>query len=507
MKPNMDYEKLERDLKQLRLPENLPKLSFDPDREPAPKIALRNNLLAAAAGVASIAMVVAAVTGIVRWKTWPGGELSSVPSWVGPSYSSFPVSSSEESASTLFQSELPSSELPVQSDISPVETNSPSIEPTQTDIPPSSLPSSNPGGNEPSFQDKPNEAQTIILPGIASIYKFFWNGWVYYTIPDWPDENTNAGFYRMRPDGSQNQALSLPVSCSIPVAFEDEWIYFIDGTLAGDPDNLKSTSPIYRMRLDASGLMTYAGTEGAGNITIQDGWMYYLSDQSLYRIRTNGEESRMLICSSCDTYCLTSDRIFYTPERDSQGYTHQIVQCGLDGGNAALLLRDAVNSLSIRFTEGDNLYYQLYDVRQNPSSVYKTGLYRIRFDGTGQTQIISPSPDHVLNQSFRVDDGWIYYTDSYTSHNYETFTTLCRVRPDGTSNQTLMKDTANQSFQIYNDGLYCSHYKWGAVSLYRVSFDGAEQTILYHHEADDPYFYSGCFAENGISYAVISVFK
>ena len=178
MKPNMDYEKLERDLNQLRLPENLPKLSFDPDREPAPKTALRNNLLAAAAGIASIAIVVVAVTGIVRWKTWPGGEPLSQPSWVGPSYSSFPVSSSEESSSTSFQSELSSSELPGQPGVSTTETNHSSVEPVQTDILQSSLPSSNPSENEPSPQDKPNEAQTIILPGIASSYQFFWNGWV-----------------------------------------------------------------------------------------------------------------------------------------------------------------------------------------------------------------------------------------------------------------------------------------------------------------------------------------
>ena len=506
MKPNMDYEKLERDLNQLRLPENLPKLSFDPDREPAPKTALRNNLLAAAAGIASIAIVVVAVTGIVRWKTWPGGEPLSQPSWVGPSYSSFPVSSSEESSSTSFQSELSSSELPGQPGVSTTETNHSSVEPVQTDILQSSLPSSNPSENEPSPQDKPNEAQTIILPGIASSYQFFWNGWVYYTIPDWPDENTEAGFYRMRPDGSQNQAISLPVSC-LSVAFEDEWIYFIDGTFGGDPENLKSTSPIYRMRMDGSGLMIYAGTKGAVNITIRDGWMYYLSDQSLYRIRTSGEESRMLICNSCESYSLASNSIFYTTERDSEGHVHQIVRCDLDGGNAAFLLRDPVNSLSIRFTEGDNLYYQLYDVEQNKSSASKEGLYRIKFDGTDQNQIIRPSPDHVLNQSFQVVDGWIYYTYSYPSRNYETFTTLCRVRTNGTENQTLMKKTADQFFEIYNDGLYCSHHKWGAVSLYRVSFDGAEQTILYHHEADDPYFYSGCFAENGVSYAVISVFK
>ena len=471
----MDYEKLERDLNQLRLPENLPKLSFDPDREPAPKTALRNNLLAAAAGVTSIAMVFGAIAWSVRWHN--EFDPSIVPSQsAGPSVPDFSLDPS------VNESEIPSEETPLAPPSSMLKTasrvESESVGETILSIPnESSQPESD-------VKPLPDSAQIIELPEGLS-YQFFWNDWLYCRIHTSSADEDD--YCRISLDGIQKQTFDIPFSSEgYPVAFEDDWIYFSDGYR--HPEPTESVETLYRIRPDGSERMEYQETFGAEKPVLFHNWLYFVSRKVLYRISTDGTEKQELLHIGGNfSYQVYEDGIFFAAEYSDAGYENRIIHCGLDGSNPTVLRHEPKGGLDLLAVNGNYLYFRKY---LTVDGLNVRTLCRMRLDGTEYQTLTQQDC-----WSFEIKDDWIYYA----SHD-----SLGRMRLDGSENQVLVDKGIDGKITVCDSGIYFTKdRKPGEIQFCRISFEGSDLTQLYHKKRGEPYHYSGHFVVDDIPYVVL----
>ena len=172
--------------------------------------------------------------------------------------------------------------------------------------------------------------------------------------------------------------------------------------------------------------MAYPGTEGAIDITLQDDWLYYVLDCSLYRMRTDGTHNQLLTeVSPYDGYRICEEGIFFTADISTRGYRHKMIRCDLDGGNPTLLLHEPVHSVSVLFIDQGYVYFRRY-YTEEINGFQGEELCRMRLDGT-EYQIITRQND--LGGTYQVRDGWIYYTHSSTDRHLQ-YTHLALPRPD-----------------------------------------------------------------------------
>ena len=125
-------------------------------------------------------------------------------------------------------------------------------------------------------------------------------GWAYVTGPDMHDKSIT---YRMRPDGSDIQIVLDHPGFSGGL-YHDGWYYYADQWVTIDwyPS---PPSRLHRMRLDGSGKKTYAHTGSVDRFAISGGWIYYLSDNDLYRININGGFRRK-IAAGCSRFIVSA---------------------------------------------------------------------------------------------------------------------------------------------------------------------------------------------------------
>lgn len=496
MKTENHYEQLEGTLRQLGLPEDLPTLSFDPDREPARGVALRNNLLAACAGVVAIAVAFGAVVGIVRWHNRIDSQ-TDPPISVAPSYPSFPVDSSSSQPVDSSQTESLPSEVSSEETSSTETIHWPMASATQSAEPPSAISSQVSSGISEPVPSAPIVStltpQLMILEQ-HDYFLFVRDGWVYFRR-----YKGEIGIYRIRPDMTQMQWLELPTDW-LPLDMDDEWIYYTD-----DTEDDSGNSIIYRMCSDSTEPIPYPGTEGAYSITLSNEWLYYLSDDVLYRIRIDGTDKQRLM-EDCNSYLLSEneDELFITggAVRAPGDTPHKIIRCGLDGSNPVDYIDIPTGILYAKFFHDGYLYYYQSGGLMEENNTQGAEIYRIRPDSTEPELIVHQDGPYSLDAT-KVHDGWIYYSCSRFREEYgRTTDTLYRVRLDGSDSKMLL-DNAYFEFEFYGDHIYVGSGPF-VGACYRISYDGMEQTILYQEERGGTHFASGCFEMDGVPYVILS---
>jgi hypothetical protein len=256
--------------------------------------------------------------------------------------------------------------------------------------------------------------------------------WVYYS-------NSDMGLYKMKTDGSQKTKLSDEEGGAINVY--DNWVYCLASTDrdtsaiyriktdGSEPHNMTDDS-IASMSVvgdwiyfsDIEGNIKKLSHDGKNTIKLasdSNGWIYYAGfneDGSIctYKINTDGENKTKISDSWMDYLSINNGWMYYLTD-------DKIYRMKLDGTDAMKVCDDGVYEFNV---SGDWIYYS------NDSDEGK--IYKIKTDGSTKTKV----SDDISMRICLVDD-WIYYDIDDSNDVWESIIKLCRIKTDGSQRQII----------------------------------------------------------------------
>ena len=174
-----------------------------------------------------------------------------------------------------------------------------------------------------------------------------------------------------RTDRSGNTVRICPETYASDVIFTEDWLYF------GDEKTL------YRM--DNAGRRELLLNEECWSLSLNSGWLYYITDSGIMRMKPDGSQKEQVILCECYGMALSENTIFYAdyyptdpePGQDDGpqpplGVLHRADLSGENDMNLGV----SVNYLGIY---GDTVYYsdtEDYDLySMNPETGEKTAVY------------------------------------------------------------------------------------------------------------------------------------
>ena len=311
----------------------------------------------------------------------------------------------------------------------------------------------------------------------------------------------NSSIYRMKTDGSDLVKLNDFVSYSLNL--DGEWLYYVR---MDQTDSLGNE--LRRIRADGTRDELLA-TGSCTTILPHKDWIYYIEsgskEKSLYRIKSNGQDKKVLVKESVCGINIFEDTLYYVISENGMLYFS-----ALDGSGAKLLMKERASGIHIA---GGWLYFANIGEFNRP--------YRIRLDGTGLEKAYRPnlvksdlkgdgfaqgigSHNANINSRFVRSTDWIYFSlDSYqgeirkmlrngNSHNTvakvpgsglnlvghwlyfidsSLYDSLARVRVDGKSYETILDVTASELL-VKDQWMYFINAS-DEERIYRLKIDGS----------------------------------
>ena len=265
-------------------------------------------------------------------------------------------------------------------------------------------------------------------------------------------------------------------------AQQGDWIYFTEGE-----------GGLYKEKLDGTGRETLIGSDiGSGFGWVQDinvvgDWIYYLHYSGVSRIKTDGSGQEFLFEDPAGAWSLELhivDDVFYYRIDFEEGTA--VCRQPIGGSPQILYAINEGNAfVDLEAVEDGWIYF--YEFAANG-----TKLMKMTLEGKEVTAL---AEGNGLIYAQVIGDSIYYFEDS------DTYSPVYRIGTDG-SNKTTVLDAVYESFQIYGDWIYYTHYKNDEDAyykregrLYKARLDGSERTQLTDHDAMDP-----CIAGDWIFY-------
>ncbi len=286
------------------------------------------------------------------------------------------------------------------------------------------------------------------------------------------------------------------------VAQQDGWLYCNAG------------ADLYRVEMsDTNFNFELLISDSPKYINVSDGWIYYTDRGKIYRYKIGQIEKEVLYTSETDFkfMAVVGERIYFTEMVINTGdviYNYNIYKMRTDGSKLTKLNEKYCGKI-INIVDG-YIYYCYSDYPAYPDSgklfrkpldggeaefitdkciimqvvgdwVYYINfadgnkLYRVNVDGKNDMKV-----NDDKSWYFNVKDGWIYYV------NTADLDKLYKIRVDGTE-KVKLNDIESASVNILDDWIYYNaDYEPGfGYDLYRIKFDGTENTLLWRNEYKD----------------------
>jgi len=347
-------------------------------------------------------------------------------------------------------------------------------------------------------------------------------GWVY---AECGEEFLDYSLHRMRPDGSEKQKIQHADGLYGSV-YHDGWFYYIDQLyMSIDYMFPGQYSKLCRMRPDGS-----KRTELANDVfsfEVIGEWIYYRSDYSIYRMKSDGGSNEKII-DNCSDYLITNGYIFATYGGIGGGaaqYDTKLVRYDMDGTGEILIESDRIVYTPV-FSDGEYLYYRLYFGEAYVNFFNNGGyvdtnemkgvqLHRMKFDGSDRQTVIEHEGDGLL-PTIILKDGFIYYSRHFDTRTVGinmdypwNLTEIYRIRADGTDRLKIRDAEAysGENFDLIGDSIfYTTSYstserqKYAGINLHHLSLNG-EHSIVYDTKGTESL--SGYFVHNRKLYLVL----
>lgn len=343
-----------------------------------------------------------------------------------------------------------------------------------------------------------------------------WGDWLYYLRPGNPYKWQQAELYRVKTNGGSTQKIiPQPLGPARDIRFTNGWIYYIKpGTNAG----------LFRIRPDGSGDTQL--TARINTYEIREPYVFYEYVDGLYRIDADGKNRIPLDTGTIDYYVSRIEKIeggwvYYQrvtsehtdpSERSITHFTYGLYRVKLDGSQKSRVIEETLRGgpgakaypvpLCLAIA-GDEIFYAL--PHNNDGAIYA-----VKMDGSDHRLVCAnpgvPKPNIMEIYS---NNQWIYYKYSYAIEKY----CVNRVRKNGTEKTRLKVDFRQQlypdEYEIARaistntniDGgwiYYSTRHK-----IYRIKTDQTEKSLIYDADSQDigwlnlrgDYLYFNCFAK------------
>jgi phage pi2 protein 07 len=277
-----------------------------------------------------------------------------------------------------------------------------------------------------------NTAGNIANDGIAAQQ----DGWIYYT-----NMSDNFSLYKIRSDGTDKARLNDTESHYINVS--GGWVYYV------------SQNCIRKIKTDGTEETDLVQSKAYYmDVSVIGGWIYYINYDVqkrisyIYKMRTDGGEKGKVCEDQAQSLTLYAGWIYFENLNDNNA----LYKIRTDGtGKKKLTDTEAVAFINV---EGDWVYFKS-----------RSGISKIKTDGSAETVVKNTNQNGVkLLQCMNVSGGWIYYSLK-TLDNTDS---LSRMRIDGTGDTQLYGKSV-QFINIVSDWIYYS-----GAGIYRMKTDGTE---------------------------------
>ena len=302
----------------------------------------------------------------------------------------------------------------------------------------------------PALPDGPgNTSGNIANGGIAAES----DGWIYYR------SNDGGSIYRMKNDGTEETKLNNEGSWFINVV--GDRVYYI----ASDDDYWGSGS-ICKMRTDGTE-QTVVADGDYRNLIVADGWVYFLQEERIVRMKPDGSEKEQLPAQEegdVTSFWVEGDTVVYYNRwetEDEYGYIEylHISRMGVDGSGYEVLdtqgYRNGRGDWFYNLQVQDGVIYYLFG-GGNDYTIRKVPL-----EG-GTVQAIRPGVygSYCLNVQ---QDGGFYCFDAV---EFDEKSLLLRLNPDGTGLMQLC------TIDEWMDSIYnlCIAGDWAYYQVYNGVF-------------------------------------
>lgn len=503
MKRTINHDKLERDLR--RIGHTIPQICLRVDLECQAQRAkeFRHSIMAACAGIVSVALVVGTVSITMKQMNQP--LQPGVNTTQGPGLSKPPDTSAWASTPESIAPSDPGIALPESgSSAAPPESRPEQSVSSEPDLEYQNLGSmpvkDTPLGNPlvPLQSTKPEKESYL------GRYKYYVDKAVYKVIGDWDGLYyyiTKSGeIYRMDPTiikGESSNTFQKPEKISTSDHIDRDSVIFQDGYLSYvyyvTGENSKSYR-VCRIHLDSMKAIHYSFDGQPSNLVIQGEWMYALEDDRLVRLSLqNGSKSTIL--SQCNDFLLGDNILCAVVTDRARQY---LLRCNLDGSNPQYYRHDSGDiRLQLLLRDGE-LYYSLND----PQNRRGETLYLLKAGDSCARPVVHHEGDFTFHNVI-VQGDWVYYivTEDVKSgiilldgsSLFKGY--LSRIRKDGSGYQEYVEAKLLDRFVVRGDSIYYSIYSELAVmysekpiiysedwsksgGIFELSLDGAKHCFI-----------------------------
>jgi len=272
---------------------------------------------------------------------------------------------------------------------------------------------------------------------------------VYYV-----NRKDNFFLYKMRSNGTEKKRILTDMVCHLNVI--GDWIYYTN-----ESDN----ATLYKVRTDGTMRTKLNSDSGSYNTIVVGDWIYYttIKNFNLYKIKIDGTARTLLSADACSNMNIINGWIYFTDRNDSSVY-----KMDTNGKNKTFICKNGW-FLNIE----DNTIYYTNDY---------SNVCSINTDGTNYNQydsVLYPFSAALL----KVHNGWIYYFRTDVSGGSGNFKySIYKMRLDGTDNTEIYAynwlDHANFYINIHGDWIYFPKQDDNDY-LYRMKTDGSNLQKMY----------------------------
>ncbi|EJO5348241.1 cell wall-binding repeat-containing protein [Clostridium botulinum] len=251
-----------------------------------------------------------------------------------------------------------------------------------------------------------NDSPTSILIGKNHIY--------YNTFSFDSSKNKSIGIYRTTLDGKNKVKLSNYSDYGLPMALDDNYIYYLKDCSDGNKIWKVKTDGSSESEVSFNLKYGYSIDHGFCSFCLKNGWIYtnmYIGtaadnyDLKFVMAKPDGSEIKVISNESFDMFQPVDDYIYYS---NSKG----IYKIKNDGTNNTLLTSDKYKNNDVYSLNvcNDHVYYT---IAAGDDKSYLDGIYQMNLDGTEDTRLIQGSATFLWTTP-----KWIYFDTGTENGTY-----------------------------------------------------------------------------------------
>jgi hypothetical protein len=239
------------------------------------------------------------------------------------------------------------------------------------------------------------------------------------------------------------------------VVGQGDWVYFSDF----------STGSLYKMKTDGTN-KKLLDKDTAYYLNIVSDTIYYCNQSdgnALYKIKTNGTEKKRIIWDNTEQIQSIGNWVYFVKKSEIYKYNHVTKKI-----TKVYTEKDGIISIVI---EGDWIYFSVTDDEASK-------LFKIKIDGTQKTLVYKyPGRRYLDFLSMCIENDWIYFlgflgNDFYNEH-------IVKIKTDGTKIQYFnLKEKLIGNINVYKGYVYYKSGTYEESTISRVRTDGKNQKLL-----------------------------